>query len=664
MTQTRKIDGETLFREMRLDASKVDAEARTVPAALSSEIEVQRWFGREVLAHSPDAINLERATDGVPLLWSHDPGAPIGRVRDIKLDRDGKLRGTLHFSNNARASEVWADVRDGFLTDISIGYRIDEWKEEKGSDLVTATRWTLLESSVVTVPADHTVGINRAHAPTTRGDTPMTDTITAAPEAAPATRATEVAGSMRLIQNQATEAGIKQERERVSGIRNLFVLEAFRSAEHLALCDRAIDEGWSVDAAKDALLEFVGRGIVPVAAKPAAQAAIVSVGRGPMAARVEQGRDEMTGFRTGALESLMVRTGLEKDKDVIAKARTSEFSGMSLVDLAREYLRRSGTDTRGMSKMQLVGAALMNRSQFTVGHTSSDFASVLVDASNKALLMGYEEAPETWSVWTKAVPLNDFKAHNRLIMSSFGDLDVVPEGGEYKYGTFSDAKETLTLKTYGKLFSITRQAIINDDTRAFTEVPRHMGRAASRMVGDEVYAITSGAGPTLAQDGIALFHASSHGANLVTSGAAPSVSTLNTGFKIMGLQTDLAGNVLNLSPKYLICGKTLEATARDLVINQYDPAGTAGTLKGNPYYNRLTLVVDARLDAIASGAPWFLFADQNMFPTVEVGFLDGNQAPYLEQVDSFTQDGVGFKVRLDCIAGAMAYQGAFQNDGA
>lgn len=662
MTEVRKIDGETLFREMRLDASGVDAEARTVPAALSSEIEVQRWFGREVLSHSPDAINLERAADGVPLLWSHDPEKPIGRVRDVRLDRDGKLRGVLHFSKNERATEIWQDVRDGFLTDISIGYRIDKWEEEKGSDKVTATRWTLLESSVVTVPADHTVGINRAQ-PENRGVTTMTETTTAAPEAAPGTRATEVAGSMKLIQNQATEAGIRQERDRVSGIRNLFVLDAFRTAEHLALCDRAIDEGWSVDAAKDALLEFVGKGITPIARSAPQQSQAVNLGRGPIGGRVEQGRDEMTGFREGALESLLIRSGIEKDKEVIAKARTSEFSGMSLTELAREYLRRSGTETRGMGKMQIVGAAL-TRSGFMVGHTVSDFASILVDAANKSLLTGYEEAPETWSIWTKAVALNDFKAHNRLIMSSFGDLDVVPEGGEYKYGTFSDAKETLTLKTYGKLFSITRQAIINDDTRAFTEIPRHMGRAASRMVGDEVYAITSGAGPTLAQDNIALFHASSHGGNLITSGAAPSVSTLNTGFKVMGLQTDLAGNVLNLSPKYLICGKTLEATARDLVVNQYDPAGTAGTLKGNPYYQRLTLVVDARLDAIASGAPWFLFADQNQFPTVEVGFLDGNQAPYLEQMDSFTVDGVGFKVRLDCIAGAMAYQGAFQNDGA
>lgn len=662
MTELRKICGETLHREMRLDASAIDTEARTVPAALSSEIVVQRWFGREKLEHNSDAVNLERAADGIPLLWNHDTDAPIGRVRDVRLERDGKLRGVLHFSQNARASEIWADVRDGFLTDISIGYRIDEWKEEKGTDLVSATRWTLMESSVVTVPADHTVGINRAQ-PDNRGVTTMTETTTAAPEAAPGTRATEVAGNMKLIQNQATEAGIQQERNRVSGIRNLFVADTFRTAEFLALCDRAIDEGWAVEAAKDALLEYVGRGIVPVIVKPARQSEAPSLGRGPIAGRVEQGRDEMAGFREGALESLLIRSGVEKDKDVIAKARTSEFSGMSLVELAREYLRRSGTETRGMGKMQLVGAAL-TRSSFMVGHTTSDFANILVDAANKALLTGYEEAPETWNVWTKAVSLNDFKSHNRIIMSSFGDLDVVPEGGEYKYGTFSDAKETLTLKTYGKLFSITRQSIINDDTRAFTEIPRHMGRAASRMVGDEVYGITSGAGPTLAQDGIALFHASSHGANLITSGAAPSVATLNVGFKTMGLQTDLAGNTLNLTPRYLLVGRTLEATARALTINQYDPAGTAGTLTANPYQGRLVLVVDSRLDAIASGAPWFLFADPNQFPTVEVGFLDGNQAPYMEQMESFTVDGVGFKVRLDCIAGAMAYQGAFQNDGA
>lgn len=489
------------------------------------------------------------------------------------------------------------------------------------------------------------------------------ETIAAGTE--PVSRATEVAGNLRVIQTAATQEGIRIERERISGIRQLFQLDRFRTSEHLALCDDLIDRGVSVTDATRELLLFVGSSTSGpiIDDSRAIETDRPNFGRGPISQRIEQGRDEMTGFRSGALESLLVRSGIERDAEIIARSRTSEFSGMSMCELAREYLRRANVDTRGMDRARMVGMAL-TRSSFIVGHTSSDFANILVDAANKSLLTGYEEAPETWSVWTKPVSLQDFKAHNRLIMSSFGDLDVVPEGGEYKYGTFSDAKETLTLKTYGKLFSITRQAIINDDTSSFTEIPNRMGRAASRMVGDEVYAITSGAGPTLAQDGIALFHASSHGGNLVTSGAVPSVTTLNAGFKVMGLQKDLAGNTLNLSPKYLICGRTVEATARDLVVNQYDPAATAGTMKGNPYYNRLTLVVDSRLDAIASGAPWFLFADQNQFPTVEVGFLDGNQAPYLEQMESFTIDGVGFKVRLDCIAGAMAYQGAFQNDGA
>ena len=91
-------------------------------------------------------------------------------------------------------------------------------------------------------------------------------------------------------------------------------------------------------------------------------------------------------------------------------------------------------------------------------------------------------------------------------MSTFGDLDVVYENGEYKYGSFSDLKETLTLLTYGKLFNISRQALINDDLNAFTRIPMSMGRAANRKVGDLAYGVLT-ANAALNQDSTELFHA-------------------------------------------------------------------------------------------------------------------------------------------------------------
>ena len=148
--------------------------------------------------------------------------------------------------------------------------------------------------------------------------------------------------------------------------------------------------------------------------------------------------------------------------------------------------------------------------------------------------------------------LPDFRTSSRVNMSTFGDLEIVYENGEYKYGTFSDLKETITLVTYGKLFNISRQALINDDLDAFTMAPRRMGAAANRKVGDAAYSVLT-TNAALNQDSTALFHANH--SNLVApgSGAAPSVTTVEAAITAMALQTDPAGNTLNIKPAYLLC---------------------------------------------------------------------------------------------------------------
>ena len=165
-----RLAGARFERKATLDFRRVDPEARTVPAALSSETPVSRWFGNEILVHDAGAANLTRAADGLPMLWNHDGGQPIGLVENVRLDA-GKLRGDLRFSSNPKANEIFQDVRDGFLKNVSIGYSVDRWEETADSEDIRVTGWTLLEASVVTVPADATVGINRSFP----GENPMAE---------------------------------------------------------------------------------------------------------------------------------------------------------------------------------------------------------------------------------------------------------------------------------------------------------------------------------------------------------------------------------------------------------------------------------------------------------------------------------------------------------
>lgn len=155
-----------VFREMTIDRTR-DDKSRVVTASLSSTEPYERFFGYEILEHSADAIDLTRAKDGLPLLFSHQQESIIGVVEDVKIEGD-KLRGRLRFGNSSQANEIWKDVQDGIIKNMSIGYIVDETKqtgERNGIPEFTVTKWRVLEASVVGVPADATVGMGRSYKP-------------------------------------------------------------------------------------------------------------------------------------------------------------------------------------------------------------------------------------------------------------------------------------------------------------------------------------------------------------------------------------------------------------------------------------------------------------------------------------------------------------------
>lgn len=165
MPEMKTIKSKALSREFTLDRAAVDEEARTVSISFSSEYPVERWFGTEILDHSPSSVNLGRLQDGAPLLLGHDWRDQIGVVESASIGADKIGRATVRFGKSARAQEIFQDVLDGIRSKISVGYRIDEMvlekqDKEKG-DTYRATRWTPHEISLVPVPADPSVGVGR-----------------------------------------------------------------------------------------------------------------------------------------------------------------------------------------------------------------------------------------------------------------------------------------------------------------------------------------------------------------------------------------------------------------------------------------------------------------------------------------------------------------------
>lgn len=159
MDLMRDLEGQTYRRAALLDVSAI-REDRTLEFSFSSEYPVQRYFGNEVLSHDRAAVDLSRLADGAPLLFNHDTSRVVGVVERAWLDGE-KKRGmvSVKFSRNAFAQEVMADVADGVLRNVSVGYSINQM-EERGGDFV-ATSWSPYEVSIVGVPADPTIGIGR-----------------------------------------------------------------------------------------------------------------------------------------------------------------------------------------------------------------------------------------------------------------------------------------------------------------------------------------------------------------------------------------------------------------------------------------------------------------------------------------------------------------------
>ena len=138
-----------------------DGKRVTLSFPASSETPVERWFGTEVLSHKRESIRMDRLDAGAaPLLFNHDWSDPVGVISGARLE-GGRLMVDAQMFSTQRAREIATMVEEG-LRNVSIGYEIEELEEDKKRGIFTATRWTPLEVSIVTVPADASVGIGRA----------------------------------------------------------------------------------------------------------------------------------------------------------------------------------------------------------------------------------------------------------------------------------------------------------------------------------------------------------------------------------------------------------------------------------------------------------------------------------------------------------------------
>jgi hypothetical protein len=655
--------------EVRADT--INVEARTADLVFSTGAPVLRydWMTGskylETLSMKPGQIRLGRLNAGAPFLNAHstyDVGDVLGVVVDgsARIEK-GEARATVRFSRRADVEPVWQDVRDGILRNVSVGYRVHKYEQaEGGEDGKIPTRlaidWEPYEISAVPIGADAGAQVRAEDkdriatnpcvithaAPTPPKETRM-DPETQQTTQDDAERTATIPATEPTDADRAREA----ERARVQGI--MRGARAGRLTQ--AFADKLIEDGVAlVDAQTRILAEIAARGQEDVGPR-----------NGPSGVRVgaDPGEHVIRGI-TGAFLNRIDPETFKHD------ANSRAFRSRSLLRCAEMLLEQRGHRTQNWSKMEIAGAALGMQVRSGL-HTTSDFPLILADVANKTLRAAYEASPQTFAPITRRVTIADFKSVSRNQLGEFPALEKVNEHGEFTSGTITEGKETYRLATYGKVFGVTRQAIVNDDLNAFGRIVTMAGQSARNLESDIVwYQILKNAAMG---DTVALFHAD-HG-NLAGSAAAIDIGPLGIGRAALRKQTGVDGRTyLNLSARYLIVPPGKETLA-DQYTTVITPALGSSV---NPFAGRLTVISEPRLEggvtvdgdtAAGSATAWYLAASLDQaIDIIELAGLDGENGPVIETQNGFRIDGVEWKCRHDVAAKVIDWRGLFKNAGA
>ena len=636
----------TMRRDAQLRAASFNDADNTVEIVWTTGARVRRrsWYDGEydeALEVTPKAVRLDRLNAGAPFLNTHasfDLADVIGSVvpGSAKIV-GGKGVARVLLSDAPADADVVTKIRSGVIKNISVGYRIHAVvKEERDGDvpLHTVTDWEPLEVSAVPIPADagaqiraegaRTFPATITHRSKQEAKMPNPNTTTASNDAA---TLDAVRASNDVIEELATRCGmVAFGREHIAAGTPV---EEFRRL----LVTRLAED----DRRSGGHIAHVGTPIYATARDDSRETA-----------------------RAAAIENALLHRSDPLAFPLDERAGGRDFVGMPLLEIARHTLEARGVRTTGMGRVTLAGEALAQRS-FGGLHTTSDFPAVLANVANKSLRASYEAAPQTFRPLVRIVTVPDFKEVSRTQLGEAPQFEKVNEHGEFKRGTMGEAAEKYRVETYGRVVSVTRQVIVNDDLGAFTRVPRAFGIQAAQLESDLVWSeILRNAAMG---DNVALFH-NSH-ANLLTAGAIGETTVSEARLK-MSKQTGLDGKtVLNLSPEFLITPKALETAALKFVTT-ITPAKTEDVVP--QALRTMTIISEPRLDTgiarynlAGSASNYYFAANPATIDLIELAYLEGAQGVYTETRMGFDVDGVEIKARMDVGAKAIDWRGFSKN---
>lgn len=368
---------------LRQSPASLDDTARTVDFVLATEGRVPVWDWERGMIDEILLMSGCSFPEQVPLLDAHSRCSiedQLGSLRGLRVEGESLLA-TAHFSSTA--GDAFRKVAEGHLTDISVGYSVDEsyWIPEGETGFVgesgrsfagpvrVVSKWTVREGSLTPIGADDAA---KARSQQCNPEATMPNTLpsqtTPEPVATPPIQKNRSASEPLPVTapDAVQEPVVPDDAARAADILSLAVRHGMPE-----LAERAIREHVNLDAFRAQVLDAISS----------------RNSESVPGFRVSMGQDEGEKFRAAAADSLVLRTSFGRVVKTPAPG-AEELRGFTLAELARDCLRRAGKPTRG--DMDMVGRAF----------TTSDFPSILADAAHRAVLAGAEEAQETYSLWT------------------------------------------------------------------------------------------------------------------------------------------------------------------------------------------------------------------------------------------------------------------------
>jgi len=348
--------------------------------------------------------------------------------------------------------------------------------------------------------------------------------------------------------------------------------------------------------------------------------------------------------------------------DVLEAA--DRYKGFGLQQLLLAAASQGGYDARPGEHVNASNLQPILRAAFrpihAAGFSTVNLPGILSNNANKFVREGFMSVDQTALRVSGRANVRDFKEHTTYSLTGDHEYLEVGAGGELKHGTAGERSYANQAKTYGRMFSITRQDIINDDLDALTAVPRRIGRGAMLKLNDVFW--------TTFLDNSSFFAAGNN--NVVTgAGSALALAGLEAVEVVFANQTDPDGKPLGIMPAILLVPPTLRHTARQLMNSGAIVTGEDTTIPaGNTFQGAFTVESSPYMENTSyigySSAAWYLLADPMTMPVVTIAFLNGMESPTIETADAdFNTLGISMRGYHDFGVNMHEFRGGVRSAG-